>query len=140
RDFHVTGVQTCALPICAEERIQRERAQLSDRRMDAAVSIGTSLLGALFGRKRISATNIGRVGTAARRAGRIGREQDDVARAQASREAIEQKRADLERALESDIQTIQRELDAATIEIEEVQVAPRKSDIDVTEVGVIWVT
>ena len=123
----------------AHERIQREQAQLGDRRMDAAISIGTSLLGALFGRKRISATNIGRVGTAARRAGRIGREQEDVARAEASREAIEQKRADLERALESDIQTIQRELDAATIEIEEVQLAPRKSDIEVTEVGVVWV-
>ena len=34
--------------------------------MSAAVSFGTSVLGALLGRKTISATNIGRVGAAAR--------------------------------------------------------------------------
>ncbi len=122
----------------ASERIERERAQLSDRRMDTALSVGTSILGALFGRKRISATNIGRVGSAARSAGRIGREQQDVARAEASREVIEQRREELARELEGEIQKLQSGFDPATIEVEEVEIAPRKSDIDVSEVALVW--
>ena len=122
----------------ANERIERERAQLSDRRMDTALSVGTSVLGALFGRKRISATNIGRVGSAARSAGRIGREQQDVARAEASREVIDERREALTRELESEIQKVQLGFDPATIEIEEVAITPRKSDIEVSEVAVVW--
>ena len=64
----------------AEERHEREQAQLSQQKMQTAVSIGSSILGALLGRKAISATNVGRVGTAARSAGRWGRESQDVDR------------------------------------------------------------
>src|SRR5690606_40796635 len=35
RDFHVTGVQTCALPICAKKR----ETKSTPRRSDAAVTI-----------------------------------------------------------------------------------------------------
>ena len=58
----------------ADERIERERSQLSQQKMQTAISVGTSILGALLGRKKISATNAGRIGTAARSAGRIGSE------------------------------------------------------------------
>ncbi len=58
----------------AEDRHAREQAQLSQQKMQTAVTIGSSILGALLGRKAISATNVGRIGTAARSATRIGRE------------------------------------------------------------------
>lgn len=122
----------------ANERIERERAQLSQRRVDTALSVGTSILGALFGRKKISATNIGRVGSAARSAGRIGQEQQDLARAEASREVIAERRDALARELESEIQKVQQGFDPATIDIEEVEITPRKSDIEVSEVAIVW--
>lgn len=121
----------------ANERIEREKAQLSDRRMQTAVSVGTSILGALFGRKRISATTIGRAGTAARSAGKLGREQQDVERAEASREVIEQRRTDLERELEGEVERLKRELDPSMVSIEKTNIAPRKSDLGV-ELAVIW--
>ena len=54
----------------AEERKEREQAQLSQQKMQTAFSVGTSILGALLGRKTISATNMRRVGSAASSAGR----------------------------------------------------------------------
>ena len=119
------------------ERIEREQAQLSDRRMQTAVSVGTSILGALFGRKRISATTIGRAGSAARGAGRLGKEQKDVEQAEAAREVLEQRQADLERELEAEINTLKSALDPAAVAVEEQRISPRKADIAV-ELGVLW--
>ena len=83
-------------------------------------------------------SEIGIWGSAARSAGRTGREQQDVARAEASREVIEQRREELARELEGEIQKLHSGFDPATIEVEEVEIAPRKSDIDVSEVALVW--
>src|SRR5688572_9382234 len=52
----------------AEDKREREKQQLNQSRMQTAVNVGTTILGALFGRKAISATSIGRAGSAARSA------------------------------------------------------------------------
>jgi hypothetical protein len=72
----------------AEDRREREQAQLSQQKMQTAVSIGSSILGALLGRKAISAANMQRAGTAARSASRWGRESQDVERAEESIELL----------------------------------------------------
>lgn len=122
-----------------EERIERERSQLSQQKMQTAISVGTSILGALFGRKKLSATNLGRVGTAARSAGRIGRESNDVSRAEQSLEVLHQRKIDLENELAQEIARLQGEFDPAAAAIDRVQVKPRKSDIQVAELALVWV-
>jgi hypothetical protein len=122
----------------AEDRIEREKAQLSDRKMQSAVSIGTSLLGALLGRKRISVTNASRVGAAARSAGRIGQEQDDVKRAEESHEILSTRYEALEREFQQEIEAVQREFDPNAAQIEEVLIRPRKSDTEVMELALVW--
>ena len=42
----------------AQQAVERETEQASESKMSAAVTFGTSVLGALLGRKTISATNI----------------------------------------------------------------------------------
>lgn len=123
----------------AQERIERERSQLSQQKMQTAISVGTSILGALLGRKRISVTNANRLGTAARGAGRIGRESDDVSRAEESLEGLRQRHADLENEFEQETSRLQGEFDPAVAVIDRVQIKPRKSDIDVTEMALVWV-
>ena len=122
----------------AEDRVAREQAQLSQRKMDTAISIGTSILGAFLGRKAMSATNAGRLGSAARGAGRIGREGEDVTRANESLEVIKQRHADLEREFNEESAELQRLYDPATVTVERVTIKPRKSDIDVTLMGLLW--
>ena len=122
----------------AEDRVAREQAQLSQRKMDTAISIGTSILGAFLGRKAMSATNAGRLGSAARGAGRIGRESEDVTRANESLEVIKQRHADLEREFNDESAELQRLYDPGTVAVERVTIKPRKSDIDVTLMGLLW--
>ncbi|HMN47286.1 MAG TPA: hypothetical protein PKE27_22100 [Povalibacter sp.] len=123
----------------AQDRVERESSQLSQQKMSTAISIGTSILGAFLGRKKISATNMGRVGTAARSAGRIGRESDDVTRAQESLEVLQQRHADLENEFEQETSRLQGEFDPAVAAVDRVQIKPRKSDIDVTLLALVWV-
>jgi hypothetical protein len=122
----------------ADDRREREKSQLSQQKMQTAVSIGSSILGALLGRKAISASNVGRVGTAARSASRIGRESDDVARAEESLEVLQQRLADTRREVEAEIARLETTLDPSTISLRAVEVPARKSDIAVGEVALVW--
>lgn len=122
----------------AEQRVAREREQSSQQKMQTAISVGATLLGALLGRKAVSAGNVGRATTAARSASRIGREAADVARAEESVEAIEARIAALDAEFKAAVAAQESELDANTLELREIAVAPRKSDINIGSVTLLW--
>jgi hypothetical protein len=122
----------------AEDRREREKGQLNQQRMQTAVNIGTSILGALFGRKAISATNINRVGTAARSASRWGHESQDVSRAEESIEVLQQRLADAQTQVEAEVAKLESTLDASNVSLRPVDVPARKSDVAVGEVALVW--
>jgi hypothetical protein len=122
----------------AAERAEREHGQLSQQKFQTAISVGASVLGALFSRKAISAGNIGRVTTAARSASRIGRESGDAQRADDSTGQINQRIADLNKECEAAIAALQTALDPQQVVLREVSVAPRKTDIAVGKIMLLW--
>jgi hypothetical protein len=122
----------------AEDRHAREQAQLSQQKMQTAVTIGSSILGALLGRKAISATNVGRIGTAARSATRIGRESADVTRAGESLEVLRQRLSDTQREVEAEVARLETTMDPSALALQPVDVPARKSDIAVGEVALVW--
>jgi uncharacterized protein YcfJ len=123
----------------AEGSVAREQSQYSQQKMQSAISIGASVLGALFGSRRVGTGTIGRAATAARSAGRIGREKDDIARAEDTVEVLRQRLAALNEECERDIADLQSKLDPQAIDIRPVRLAPRKSDIAVGRVALLWV-
>src|SRR5690606_8566953 len=122
----------------ARERVERERGQASQQKLNTAISVGATLLGALFGRKLASAGNVGRATSAARSASRIGREAADVARAEESVETLERRLADLEQELAAAIAGLEGAHAADALTLRTVEVAPRKSDIGVGKVQLMW--
>jgi hypothetical protein len=121
------------------ERIERERSQLSQQKMQSAFSIGASVLGALLGRRTLSASNVNRAATAARSAARIGRESGDVNRANESLEVIQQRQRELQQQFDADAAALETRFDASAVALRTVQVSPRKSDIAVGEIALVWV-
>jgi hypothetical protein len=122
----------------AEERVAREAAQYKSRQVESAVSIGATLLGAMFGRRRVSATSLGRATTAARGIGRAAREREDIARAEESAGVLKEKLAALEAEFEAEAAALQGAIDPASLAIEEKRIAPRKADIAVSSVKLVW--
>jgi len=122
----------------AQERAAREQSQLTQQKFQTAISIGASILGAFMGRKTLSVTNMNRAATAVRSATRVGRESSDVDRADDNLDVIRQQHADLQRQFEKDTAALERSLDVSTLNFRSVQVTPRKSDIAVGEIALVW--
>ncbi len=123
----------------AEERVAREQSQYSQQKMQSAISIGATVLGALLGTRRVGSGTIGRATTAARSAGRVGREKEDIARAEESAGVLRQRLAALNEECEAEVAVLQSALDPQTIGIRKIQLAARKADIEVGRVMLLWV-
>jgi hypothetical protein len=122
----------------AADRVERERSQLNQQRLQSAFSIGASVLGAFLGRRTLSATNVNRAASAARAATRVGRESGDVDRASDSVEVVQQKQRDLQQQFDADAAALETRFDVTAVTLRKVQVSPRKSDIAVGEVALVW--
>jgi hypothetical protein len=122
----------------AQQAEAREKEQVTQQGVQTAISIGATLLGALLGRKAVSATSLGRATTAARSAGRVLKERQDVGRAGETVEAIAQAQADLEAQCAADIQALEAKTDPLTERLEPVALAPKKTHITVKLVVLAW--
>ena len=123
----------------AADKAERERGQASQQKLQTALSVGATVLGALFGRKLASTGNLGRATTAARSATRIGREAEEAQRAEENVEQVTQRIADLNKECEATIAALDTSLDPQTLALREAPVAPRKTDIAVGRVLLAWV-
>ncbi len=122
----------------AEQRIEREKSQKSQKTLSAAVSIGSSILGAMFGRKLNSSANVGRAGTAIRSASTMAKESADVRHAQETYNAAIRKRDELNAQVEADAQKIQDQFDPDLMEFEQLEITPRKADLTISRVALVW--
>jgi hypothetical protein len=121
----------------AEQKVAAEKEQASSTTMSSALSVGGSLLGALFGGGR-RASSLGRAASAARGVGRIGKERTDVAHAEADLAALRERYEALEAELEQEVAALEATFDPAAVAIESVAVKPRKADIEVSDVALVW--
>lgn len=122
----------------AEVRLAEEVEQANSATTSAVVSFGTSLLGALFGRKKLSSTNVSRIGSTVRSASRAADQRSDIQHAQAEVEQLQQDFAKLEQDLEKEIDNIRHKYSDEQLTITDYEVSPRKSDITVESVDLLW--
>jgi hypothetical protein len=122
----------------AEERKSREQSQASQQKLQTAMSVGASILGAFLGRKTLSAGNIGRVTSAARSATRIGREAEDVERATENLEVLQQRLQALEAEFAAESARVAAAHETGNIALRPVAVTPRKSDLAIGEIALVW--
>ena len=122
----------------AQQTVQREREQATGQKLQTAISVGATLVGALFGRKAISATTIGRATTAARGVGRAMNEAEDIERAQETVAAIEEQRHQLDEELRAETATLEAASDAATERLETIVVKPKKANVTVKLLALVW--
>lgn len=118
----------------AEQRVAKEEAQCRDQGVSAAVDVGATLLGALFGR-RVSAGSA--VRRTASRVGRTASERGDIARAKEDLAAARQELVALEDQFRQEA-TVVKEMDASNLAVELVLVSPRKTDITIAPFTVAW--
>jgi hypothetical protein len=122
----------------AEQTLEKEAEQATSSKIDTALSIGTAVLGALLGRKRISTTSVSKAGTAARRADSMRKQMGDVKRAEAKVASVEADLEALKAEFDADVAALEDAYDAQQESLEEVLVKARSTNIEVGWLGILW--
>ncbi|HEX4129721.1 MAG TPA: ATP-binding protein [Pirellulales bacterium] len=122
----------------AQQAVQKKEADSSHQVMTTAVSLGTTLLGALLGRKLTSAANLNQTASSIRSAGRILQKRDGVALAEDDAAAVDAKIKALDDELADETRQLRDTFAAEHLQLTELIVQPKKSDITVTDVLLAW--
>lgn len=122
----------------AIQTLDRENDEASQKKMSAAITTGTALLGAIFGNKRISASSVSRVGSAVRNASKAMNGGDDINRAREALEAVENQLQELETELQQEIEKVAKAYDTTAEKLEEVTIRPTAAGIVVHMLGLAW--
>lgn len=121
----------------AAAAVSREESQASQAKVQTALSVGSTLLGALFGRQ-IGAGTVGKATTAARGVGRSIKEAGDVATARENLGKLQAERTELETALSQEVAKVSKEV-ATFPAIEHVRLPPLKSSVRIRTFAIAWI-
>lgn len=120
----------------AQLKVETQQQQATSAKLSAAVSIGTSLLGAFLGRKSglgglVKSSNI-------TSASRVMREGQEAAAAAAELQSLHDDMAELNKALEDEVQRLRDQYDPTSLVLETFKLTPTKARIQADAIGIVW--
>jgi hypothetical protein len=123
----------------AMDKLETQKAQASSAKLQTAVSIGTSILGALFGRK----SGIGAASSLVRSSSvssvsRAWKESREAGAAEGDLERIKVEMGEIEKQVGDETQKIRDQYEPATLVLETVKLTPVKKNIQPTATGILW--
>jgi len=121
----------------AEESVGKEQQQASQQKLQTAVSIGATMLGALMGRRAVSLSTLGRATTAARGVGRSAKETEDVAKAQVRLQEAHAELAALEAELQQEVAALEGGVSGG-VALETIEIKPKRGGVDIRIVALAW--
>jgi hypothetical protein len=121
----------------AQQTVEKQTEQAKQAKIQTAISIGSTLLGAFTGRK-ISSSTISRASTAMKGASRAADEKKDVDRAEETVDAIQKRLLDLQAEFDAEKLVLQAEIDPSSEILDNIVVKPNKTDIVVQLVALVW--
>ncbi|MCA9413927.1 MAG: ATP-binding protein, partial [Candidatus Omnitrophica bacterium] len=122
----------------AQARVAKEESQYQNQRLQTAISFGSTLMGALFGRKLTSRTNIGKAATAIRGIGRTADQRGDIERAEEKVETLQADLRELEQQLQTELLEIRREFEESELEYDTQEIRTKKTDLTIDRYCLVW--
>lgn len=110
-------------------RLEKEKGDVWARGVDAALSFGVALFGAIAGRKALSVSTATRSARGVRNAGRVVKERGDVRMVEEEVKELEEKLSSLAQELQEKIVDITDRFAPENYPLEEFFITPRRSDI-----------
>lgn len=126
--------------IRAMAKVDKEQQDVKSKTTDSIISFGAAIVGAFFGRKALSATNISKAATGMRNVGRVSKEKSDVRRAEQAVLDAQVAIDDLAVEIEDRIMDLGDKYEVDQYEIETFSIKPRRSDIFDLRLALVWET
>ncbi len=121
----------------AQEKATQKQLKAGEQKVQTIISFGSAVIGALFGRGVTKGT-ISQTGSSLRRATQMTKGSQDAAQAEDEVNSYQQQLQDLEAQMNNEISSMTTDGDAANIKLDITPVRPRKGDISIEKVGLIW--
>ncbi|MFN7022696.1 MAG: ATP-binding protein, partial [Phycisphaerales bacterium] len=122
----------------ARQAVEVQKQQATSAKLGTALSVGTAFLGALLGRKTVTAANASRAASAVRGVGRSAKESADVGRAEENVEALVKQLDDLNAQAKAEADALGDPAAAAAEELDKLSIRPKKTNITVRTVVLAW--
>jgi len=119
----------------ARRLVDKEGDQYQQKMLNTAISVGTSIFGAILG-GRTSRTSVTR---AAKSASGLSKEKRDIARAKEKMAQIELRIKELDQQLTEKITDISDKFDPMNEELKKIIIQPKKSDVLQRYFGFLWI-
>lgn len=118
----------------AQGKVEETKQKSWISKIQTAISFGSTLLGALMSKRGITKDTISKTGTTLRHAGQISKESSTVQAAEATYQTLEQQVEDLK----SQMEAAAPDIDPQSITLDKTEVRPRKGDIAIEKVALLW--
>ncbi len=122
----------------ALQRLEKEKVDVRAKTTDSIISFGVAVVGAFFGRKTFSASNIGKAATGIRSVGRVAKEKSDVKRMEEEVLNIQEELENLAAQIELEIDELAESFVPDNFEMETFSIKPRRTDIFEVRLAVVW--
>jgi len=122
----------------AMAKLEKEESDVSAKTTDTILAVGMGIFGALFGSKTLSSATLRKGASAIKSGGRILKERGDVKAATKVIEGIEEEIVLMQEELESKIDQLEEKLLLDNYSIEPLPIKPRKADVHVNKVALLW--
>jgi len=122
----------------AADRLMKEQAEFKNTTMTTAISIGSTILGAFFGGKIASRSNVSKTSTAMRGATKATQAKADVNRAEETMRQLQLDLDDLNAAINIGMDEIADKYDVHKITLDKIVIPPRKSDLKLKPTILVW--
>ncbi len=119
-------------------KLEREKDQATAKTTDTLISIGSSILGAFFGKSSSNRTNIGRAASGIKNATKVLKERKDVKFVESEIEEVSNEISSLNQKLKIEIEKIKEAFNFNNYEIEEEKVKLRRKDIYNVSISLLW--
>jgi hypothetical protein len=119
-------------------KLDKEQKEMTTSGLDAAINIGASIFGAIFGNKLLSRQNAGKIASSARSANKVLKERSDVKLSEQSVNDISLAISELEEKFAQECDALKEANDVKNITINETQISPKKSDIYDEKIVLLW--
>ena len=119
------------------EKLDKEQREANASTTDTLLNIGTSILGAFFG-KGSTASNLGKVASGAKGANKILKERGDVKIVESEISFLIEQKNSLQTTLENEVSKIKEQNSISNLQIEEIFINPKRSDIFNVKLELLW--
>ncbi|MDW7761756.1 MAG: ATP-binding protein [Acidobacteriota bacterium] len=122
----------------AEQTVDTRARQAGQQKVQTMISLGSTVLSSILGRKAVSMSTVGRATTAARGAGRYSRDKQSITAAKENLEILRGRLHDLESSIEAEADALATRTDPMTKELETLEVRPFRKNIAVPLIALAW--